>query len=46
MAEPDRIVIDVTLCDGCQACIKVCPMGCLEMNEGKAFLEAEEDCLL
>ena len=41
-----KIVVDASLCDGCGACLKVCPMGCLEMNEGKVVLNREEDCLV
>lgn len=42
----EKIVIDASLCDGCGACIKVCAMDCLEMEEGKAILKREEDCLV
>lgn len=41
-----KIVIDVTLCNAYGECIKVCPMDCLEMIEGKAILKKKEDCLV
>ena len=41
-----RILIDALLCNGCGACIDVCPMDCLEMEEGKAILKREDDCLI
>ena len=40
-----KIIIDASLCDGCGACIKVCPMDCLEMNEGKVVIR-RGDCLV
>lgn len=42
----EKIVIAAGLCDGCAACIEVCPMDCLKMEEGKAILKREDDCLV
>ena len=44
--EKERIIINASLCDGCGACIKVCPMDCLDIRDGKAILRSEEDCLV
>lgn len=37
-------VIDTNLCNGCEACADVCPVGVYEMRDGKAVVVAPEDC--
>ena len=37
-------VINTQLCNGCQACVDICPDGVYEMRDGKAVVIAAEDC--
>lgn len=37
-------IIDAQLCNGCQACVEVCPVSVFEMRDGKAVVVAPEDC--
>jgi 4Fe-4S ferredoxin len=37
-------IIDFDRCDGCGACVQVCPTGALEMLAGLAVLVAPDAC--
>ena len=38
-------VIDESKCTGCGACVSACPMGVLELSEGKAKVAKPEACV-
>ncbi len=33
-------------CDGCGACVTVCPIDCWEVTEGKPIFSGQEKCML
>lgn len=37
-------IIDAKLCNGCEACVDVCPVTVYAMRDGKAVVVAAEDC--
>ena len=37
-------VIDAQICNGCKACVEICPTGVYAMRDGKAVVVAPEDC--
>lgn len=37
-------VIDAALCDGCKACVEICPVTVYAMLGDKAIVVAAEDC--
>jgi len=37
-------VIDTLLCDGCRACVDICPVSVYAMENEKAVVVAAEDC--
>ena len=40
-----KIQIDSELCDGCGACVTLCPEFVLELHDGKVKVENPEACL-
>lgn len=38
--------IDQAICIGCKACVRICPLDTLRMDEkGKAYIAYPEDCM-
>lgn len=38
LIEPNKAVIDAFLCDGCGACIEVCPESAINLRDGRALI--------
>ncbi|MGC9343291.1 MAG: 4Fe-4S binding protein [Bacteroidales bacterium] len=42
----DRVTFNHNNCNGCGKCVKVCPLGILELENEKAVSKSELDCTL
>lgn len=37
-------IVDAQSCDGCEACVEICPVSVYIIRDGKAIVVAAEDC--
>ncbi len=37
-------ILDEDMCTGCEACVSVCPVDCIDTDEGHQFVEVMQTC--
>lgn len=42
----DRVTFNYDCCNGCGNCVKICPLGIIQIERGKAISKSELDCTL
>ena len=40
-----KVTIDYDLCQDCQTCVSVCPMGVYELQSEKVIVANEDECI-